>query len=569
MRHATRVVTAFLLAALGAHAAASPPRALVLEHADGHTGLVGAADALRDAGFDVEPLRLDRMLHDFDANLIVIGSFASEMPRYAEWMNANRDRVRWFIRKGNVFLQMTQDPAVEPAPTFLMDGVVTSRSTRDADPVLVFDEAHPLVDELPATDVPDGPDELVLPPHAGQAGAWGSLDGHERMRVLLSLDAFANEPVLNEAQLGRGRLLVTSLYLDKLQTPAGDPVANPFFALAAERFFSALREYTEAVRDGTAPPVEPTPPYVPPFEPGSVTIVVLPDTQIYSQSYPDIFEAQTEWVVDKADERSIVAVLHEGDITNHNNHTQWTNAHNALDLLHGVVPYVLAPGNHDYGDNGSANVRTTLMSTYFPYARLDDLDTFGGSYEPDRTESTYHLFERDGLRFVAIALEWSPRDDVLAWADGVLKQQDDRIGLIVTHAYMYFDDTRYDRVTRPDQRWSPYDYGTANDPGGVNDGQEIWDNLVKDNPNVAMVFSGHVLDDGAGRISTPGDHGGTVHQMLANYQMRSRGGEGYLRLIEILPDGETIRVKTYSPYLDQYLTDGQHQFTLELDVVLR
>lgn len=37
--------------------------------------------------------------------------------------------------------------------------------------------------------------------------------------------------------------------------------------------------------------------------------------------------------------------------------------------------------------------------------------------------------------------------------------------------------------------------------------------------------------------------------MLANYQMLPEGGQGWLRLIELLPDGETIQVKTYSPVL--------------------
>jgi len=79
-----------------------------------------------------------------------------------------------------------------------------------------------------------------------------------------------------------------------------------------------------------------------------------------------------------------------------------------------------------------------------------------------------------------------------------------------------------------------------------------------------MVLSGHVLADGAGRMSERTQLGNVVHQMLANYQMLHEGGDGWLRLIEILPDGETVQVKTYSPVLDQYNTDPQHQFQLRL-----
>jgi hypothetical protein len=51
-----------------------------------------------------------------------------------------------------------------------------------------------------------------------------------------------------------------------------------------------------------------------------------------------------------------------------------------------------------------------------------------------------------------------------------------------------------------------------------------------------------------------------VHQILANYQMRELGGEGYLRLLEFQPDGKRVRVKTYSPVLDAWMTGADQQF---------
>lgn len=57
--------------------------------------------------------------------------------------------------------------------------------------------------------------------------------------------------------------------------------------------------------------------------------------------------------------------------------------------------------------------------------------------------------------------------------------------------------------------------------------------------------------------------------MVANYQSYhhpSGGGynSGYLRLVEFLPDGVTVQVKTYSPYHDTYLTDPDNEFTFVL-----
>jgi hypothetical protein len=41
---------------------------------------------------------------------------------------------------------------------------------------------------------------------------------------------------------------------------------------------------------------------------------VLPDTQYYSQKYPEIFTQQTQWIVDNAKTQNIVFVSQEGDL---------------------------------------------------------------------------------------------------------------------------------------------------------------------------------------------------------------------------------------------------------------
>lgn len=142
--------------------------------------------------------------------------------------------------------------------------------------------------------------------------------------------------------------------------------------------------------------------------------------------------------------------------------------------------------------------------------------------------------------------------------------------ILITHAYMYYDETRYDWKTRgTNQTWNPHAYGTAKDPDGTNDGEELWQKVVRKHPNFVMTINGHVLNDGLARMSSMGDHGNVVHQMLVNYQMKALGGEAYLRLIEFLPDGETVQVKAYSPHYDRYKTDPQNQFVLKLNPPLK
>jgi len=308
---------------------------------------------------------------------------------------------------------------------------------------------------------------------------------------------------------------------------------------------------------------------VPPFVPGSWTLAVLPDTQVYSQNQPaglaELFKDQTRWIAANRDRYNIKYVLHLGDIVNNNTLDQWTNAQAAMNLLDGVVPYAMAPGNHDYGPNGNAADRSTSFNTFFPLAKFLPWPTFGGAREPGKMDNTYHLFSAGGVDWVIFALEWGPRNGSATWASQIASNYPTRKKIMITHAYMYYDETRYDWATKgSSQSWNPHTYGTANDPDGTNDGEELWNKLVNVNTNFVMVINGHVLNDGLGRMSSTNLHGDVVHQMLVNYQMKALGGEAFLRLVEFNPDGTNVQVKAYSPYYGTYKTDPQNQFKLTL-----
>jgi uncharacterized repeat protein (TIGR02543 family) len=306
---------------------------------------------------------------------------------------------------------------------------------------------------------------------------------------------------------------------------------------------------------------------VPPFVPGSWTLVALPDTQIYSQSYPELFKDQTRWIVANKDRYNIKYVLHLGDIVNiPMDLVQWTNAKAAISILDGQVPYALATGNHDHGTSSVGSDRATVVNNYFPVSNYTNWPTFGGTWQPNRIENSYHLFSAGGVDWIIFALEWGPRNSPITWANQVLTNYPNRKAILITHAYTYYDDTRYDWASKgSSQQWNPHSYGTASDPDGTNDGEELWNKLVKVSPNFVIVLNGHVLNDGLGRLSSTNNFGGVVHQMLVNYQMKSIGGEAFLRLVEFHPDGKTVQVKAYSPYYGTYKTDPENQFTLTLE----
>ncbi|MEX2170305.1 MAG: metallophosphoesterase [Pirellulales bacterium] len=311
-----------------------------------------------------------------------------------------------------------------------------------------------------------------------------------------------------------------------------------------------------------------------PIQPGSWSMALMPDTQHYADNINNLphFFNQTNWLADNLVSHNIEMVLHEGDITNNNNVTQWNNAKAALSVLDtGNVPYALAPGNHDYGTNGNSANRNTLFhnAEYFgPTSDYATQSSVGGFFEPGKTDNSWHTFNAGGNDWIVFTMEFGPRDEVVAWANDVLTDHSDKLAILVTHAYMYYDETIYDWATKgTSQNWNPHAYGVANLPGGVNDGQELWDDFVKLHENFRFVFNGHVLGDGTGYRATEGDNGNVVHQMLANYQMNTQGGQGDMRLLEFLADGETVNVRTYSPSLDRYDTSPDQQFTVNMNAL--
>ena len=549
--HLPRLVLPLLTALLCSTAAALQPIALVLEYQDQWTKTTGAAELLTKAGFDVAPLPLDRSPADLTADVIFIGSFASEHPAYAAYMKQYHEALDNYVDKGHLFVQMTQADQVERVPPFLPATHPASRCDSDFAQALLLSPNHPLAAGLTQ--------KIQFHP---QRTVWESLDYQRGFEVILAGDPDAQFPALVEGAYGPGRILLSAMPFDKKTLPGGDPDADALHAFQ-EIFFANLAKHALDIRQRKIQPVKVTPPPLAaqPFLPGSWTLAVLPDTQVYAQTYPGLYLAQTAWLRLNYQRLNIKYALQLGDITNTSAPREWANARDAWSLLDDCLPYALCPGNHDFG-GGGATTRTSLLSEYFPPDQYQDWPTFGGVFEPGKLDNSYHLFEAGGRKWIIIALEWAPRDETVAWANQIMVQHPDHYGILITHAYLNNNDLRYDHNdTEHSQLYSPYEYHT---PGTMNDGQELWDKLVR-KYNFALVLNGHVLGDGAGYLASKNDQGHIVHQMLANYQFRTLGGEGYLRLLEFRPDGKTVQVKTYSPLYDNYLIEPDQQFTFQLD----
>jgi hypothetical protein len=269
----------------------------------------------------------------------------------------------------------------------------------------------------------------------------------------------------------------------------------------------------------------------------SFTIIALPDTQHYSSSYPEIFSNQTQWIVDNKDKLHIVYVGHEGDIVNKaRSITQWQRADTSMSYLEDPIstglsdgiPYSVVRGNHDIGQN---------FDKYFGITRFNGRDYYGDHYS-DNNQNNYVLFEFEDYQYISISLDYDPDVDELNWAESILQNHSERKAIIISHSIL----------DNPEGDWTK---------PGIN----IY-NKVKNHTNVFLMLCGHRHYEARRKDLY---NGTIIHTVLADFQDYSHGGDGWLRIMEVFPETNKIKVKTYSPYLNQYKTDPDSEFTLRYD----
>ena len=83
-------------------------------------------------------------------------------------------------------------------------------------------------------------------------------------------------------------------------------------------------------------------------------------------------------------------------------------------------------------------------------------------------------------------------------------------------------------------------------------------------------MGGHVFNgtgDGEGSRSDT-FNGNTVHTLVSDYQGRTNGGNGLMRLMYFSPSNNLVSIKTYSPWTDAFETDANSQFTFSYNMAL-
>ncbi|MGA8287600.1 MAG: metallophosphoesterase, partial [Acidobacteriaceae bacterium] len=257
------------------------------------------------------------------------------------------------------------------------------------------------------------------------------------------------------------------------------------------------------------------------------SVVVLPDTQFYAQSYPQIFNQQTQWIVNNQANYNIQFVLGEGDVVNTAEQAvQWQSADAAVKLLDNAnIPYVMAIGNHDYGNEDPSTRDSSAFNSYFGPARYAQYSWYMGGYPSGTNDNFYTVFTVNGQQYLILALEFVPQDATLVWAKSVLDANPDKEIIVLAHTFTFTDATRADQCDNDDIPAT-----------GNNQGEDVWQKLLINYPNLSLVLNGHSFAGAnAARRADLGLQQNLVNQILADYQNLANGGDGWMRIMTFRP----------------------------------
>ena len=253
------------------------------------------------------------------------------------------------------------------------------------------------------------------------------------------------------------------------------------------------------------------------------------------------------------------------------------------------IPFGVPPGNHDYDaiynvDTHPPNLTMKPEELGFAIEDIgllhfgglvsflsafgDDSPFFAGKLwyvdSFDGGTSTAQVFEAGGYRFLHLALEMQPGDDVIEWASGVIEEHPGKPTIVSTHDYL---------SPIAERRAGGFLDLTLVDSENHNTPQQLFVKLIEPSNQIFLVLCGHYggqafrVDENAA--------GHRVYQVLADYQDRGQVGldagpppggmmgrpteigDGWLRLLrfDTTSNPPTIQMQTFSTYYEQYSSE--------------
>jgi hypothetical protein len=261
------------------------------------------------------------------------------------------------------------------------------------------------------------------------------------------------------------------------------------------------------------------------------SVIWITDTQYLSESNPKLYDNLCQWIAQNTAAYNVKMVIHTGDIVNdESNRTQWQSANQSMSiLLANNIPYCWDAGNHDYnstcwiGNQYAAFNPETFEAK--PYWVSDDL---GG------VNTAVH-FNASGQNWLIVNVAFQANDSALRWANNILDANPQAHAIVAIHAYL-------DRAGEYGQ-WAT-NFKTK---------------VLDTHANVFLTLSGHYYPTSGLRTRV-----GERDELLFNQQdAYGQMGAESTRILTFNPAQGTIKVQTYSLYLNQFIEDSDNSFTLQ------
>lgn len=321
----------------------------------------------------------------------------------------------------------------------------------------------------------------------------------------------------------------------------------------------------------------------------SWTMALIPDVQTYVKIEDNQrrYYQMMDWIVNHREDLDISLTLFVGDLVEHNNRKnlptsgpdqtstqQWDSFQKGIQKLMPVMPVIVCAGNHDMGFSSAEN-RNSQLGNYVKPSDSAFIDPQKGGIlksmwkDPINGETVQNAFYQwkapDGRDFHILSLEFNPRRAAMQWGlEQLAPMSADSVGIYLTHSFL-------SSMTLGSYPMLPEGYGIA---ANSTSGRKQWRNMIGTGDSIDMIFCGHVatnesIDGMIGFRQDANMSGKTVTQMMFNAQRiggwNGNGGDGWFRLLEFLPDGKTVIVRTYSSWFEANPELGDKQRVSEWD----
>lgn len=259
-------------------------------------------------------------------------------------------------------------------------------------------------------------------------------------------------------------------------------------------------------------------------------IAVFGDIQYYTNSsHIHRFKRSLDWIEYEAKYIHIACVLHTGDIT-HTNHitSQWRYFGNAIKDV--TIPFISNIGDHDYTWDEHSRITSRYSTHINEFAKRPTItERIEASYEADRIENIVIRNEIHGERYDFLLLEFGPRKEVVAWAKDWVASHPDIKYILMNHEYLENGGGgRRNKNLKCEMRLKEANYTTPN---------ELWNQLIKCNDNIAWVLCGHV--GGLFAVTyEENDFGREVCQIQHNIQGQAYRYDNWLMMWEFPNHGD-------------------------------